>query len=251
MSSLREFQADFLNDIYDRTFESAKYLTDGKAGDKKRLRIYRNNAIFILSESLSETFPVLEKLVGEKFFFMLAREYLAEFPQPSGNQFSFGEHLPSFLRTYVKGLIIPYLSDVAALEWARHISYYADDIKYLTFETLTKEISKDENYILKPAATAHLIDTTYNVLDIWQVHQAEDIHEITLEKKAHSVLIWRTPNNELNMMRLSPHMEQFLKSCKKGDTFMSVMTDLSLTEEGQESFQSEFARLVAAGVFTS
>ncbi len=251
MSLLREFQSDFMNDIYDGTFESAKYLSDAKTGNQNRLRIYRNNTIYILTDALSDTFPVLKQLVGEKFFHMMAREYLMEFPQPSGNLFSFGEHLPVFLKTYIKGLTVPYLSDMAALEWVRHISYHADDIKFLTFDGLTEASSQNEDFILQVADTAHLINASYNVLDIWKSHQDEKVGEVALEKESHSILVWRNVSNQLNMMMLDTKMEQFFTSCKNEETFLSAMNDLNLTEDNQPYFQSEFARLMTAGVFTS
>ena len=250
MSFLHELQSDFLNDIYDGTFESAKYLlVHEKSGNPQRLQIYHNNTRYILTDALAESYPVLKQLVGEKFFGMMARDYISEHPQPSGNQFTCGKYLNAFLADYTPAKTIPYLADVASLEWTYHECYFAEDVSPMTFKDLSAQIESNEKLKLKLTPSAKIIDVQCNAHEIWEAHQDKNVSEIKLDEKFQTLLLWRDLSNDILIMPLEDKMAEFLKSCEEGKTFLKSMNDLELTEDSQSHFQSEFARLMSSGIF--
>ena len=151
MTALHEIQASFLHDIYTGQQTSAVYL-DKKKDSVARLRIYNRNVIFGLSDILANAYPVVKKLVGDGFFQSMARLYLQSHPQSLGNRHMFGADLSGFIQNYQPAQSLPYLSDVAAFEWAYLQASIADDAPRLDFEMLMNNLQNTQNFVL------HLLD---------------------------------------------------------------------------------------------
>jgi hypothetical protein len=87
-----------------------------------RIGIYRNHAFAILSASLRGTFPVICRLVDERFFAYAAHEYLREHPPRSRCLVEYGADFADFLADFEPCKALPYLADVARFEWALNIA---------------------------------------------------------------------------------------------------------------------------------
>src|SRR5512134_2126308 len=115
-----------------------------------REQIYRNNVFISLTGALADVYPVVQRLVGEKFFAQLARRYIRAYPSRSGNLHDFGRHLGGFMLPMKELKGLPYLADVAALEWACHESFHAAEAAALDFSRLTHP--ENAKALLHPAA---------------------------------------------------------------------------------------------------
>ena len=92
-----------------------------------RFGIYRGNARANAARALAATYPVIGKIVGGEFFSGLAHEYESRFPSVSGDLNTYGESFAAFLAVFAPAQDIPYLADVAQLEWRVHHAHYAAD----------------------------------------------------------------------------------------------------------------------------
>ena len=118
--SLLEVQRLFLNDIGGGRLGSAlapHVLTDGlKAA--QRVSIYHDTSITTRVNALRLTFPAVCQLVGEEFFEGVVRAYIGlELPRSAWLD-EYGAGFVSFIEQFPQAAPVPYLSDVAALEWA-------------------------------------------------------------------------------------------------------------------------------------
>lgn len=95
----------------------------------KRFNVYRNNVAVGLSDALETAFPVVRKLVGEKFFRAMAGVYLRKHPPKSPLMMFYGDAMPGFLRRFEPAKSVPYLPDIAAVEQALRHAYHAADAK--------------------------------------------------------------------------------------------------------------------------
>jgi len=70
---------------------------------------------------------VVEQLVGKDFFRLVTRQYIGAHGSHSGNLHRYGAEMADLLASFepARGLVC--LPDVAALEWACHRAYFADD----------------------------------------------------------------------------------------------------------------------------
>ena len=242
---LHEFQTAFLNDIYAGTRHSATYLSSRKHCTADRLSIYRNNTLQGLNDILTGTYPVIHKLVGKAYFETMAHHYIVENPQPAGNRHSFGAELVTFLSHYEPALSLPYLPDIAKIEWAYFQALLADDAVSLNAQDLSQVTAEQPDYKLRLHPSARLVGQNYNALEIWRAQQQETISLVRLQQNPQRLLIWRDLTDKILITPVSHGMTVLLECCEKG---MSLVHALSESCD-LANIQPEFARLLAAGVF--
>jgi hypothetical protein len=127
VSTLRELQARFGRML----LGDADGPVDVVAGDglapEARLRIYRHHVVTTLTAALKATFPVVCRLVDERFFAYAADRYVAQTPPAAPCLFEYGASFPEFLAGFAPCRSLEYLPDVARLEWAMNAAFHADD----------------------------------------------------------------------------------------------------------------------------
>ncbi len=89
----------------------------GPAPMEQLLQVYKNNYRVSLTEYLEAVFPVTLALVGDDFFSHIASVYIDSNPPKSPQLDHYGQHLPLFIANFEAAATVPYLTDVAALEW--------------------------------------------------------------------------------------------------------------------------------------
>ena len=68
---------------------------------------------------------MIHQLVGEEFFRLLAKRFIEQHPSHSGNLHRYGSEMAEFLMHFENTQHLAYLPDVARLEWAYHLAYFA------------------------------------------------------------------------------------------------------------------------------
>ncbi len=94
-----------------------------------RLSIYRNTAMSTLTGALRLTFPAVLKLVGEEFFEGAARAFIDRHPARGAWLDEYGAAFTSFIAQFPPASSVPYLPDVARLEWAISRALHAPDAR--------------------------------------------------------------------------------------------------------------------------
>ncbi len=92
-----------------------------------RFEIHRRHFIRSVTASLEKTFPAVVNLVDERFFAFAADSFIRAHPPTSPCLFEYGADLPGFLEAFPACASLPYLGDVARMEWAMHRVFHADD----------------------------------------------------------------------------------------------------------------------------
>lgn len=149
---------------------------DSKFSTRKRVDVYRNNTIGTLKQTLSDTFPVCEMLVGEKYFKQLTSAHVQEYPSMQRNLDLYGESFAETLQALIQSRDelkkLAYLADVAQLEWLLNQSYFATDRETFdinAFSLLSAEQQTQSYFCL--AEDIHLMESPFAVYDIWMSHQ--------------------------------------------------------------------------------
>ncbi|MBS0245849.1 MAG: putative DNA-binding domain-containing protein [Proteobacteria bacterium] len=89
--------------------------------------IYRNTVLFGLVKTLQLSYPVVERLVGADFFAAAAEEFARVQPPLLAYLDRYGDGFDAFLRDFAPASSVPYLADVARLEWAINVALHAPD----------------------------------------------------------------------------------------------------------------------------
>ena len=92
-------------------------LAAGRADPISRLRIYRNNTFASLTEGLMTTFPATMNLVDRRFFRYAADSFIRAYPPREPRLAAYGAAFPLFLSRFPSAASLPWLPDVARLEW--------------------------------------------------------------------------------------------------------------------------------------
>jgi len=138
----------------------------------ERFALYRGNLTSTWRKSLAAAYPVIEQLVGEEFFAALAREYGRAHPSDSGDLNRFGAHFEHFLRSFEHVKDLPYLPDMARLEWQLHRIHYARHEMPLQAQDINPHTLEQSAFSCQ--ATAQLFESEWAVVPLWLAHQGAE-----------------------------------------------------------------------------
>lgn len=153
----------------------------GKLSPSKRLAIYRHNVFATLTGALRDLYPVTESIVGAPFFSHLAKQFICATPSPSGDLNMFGREWPDFLAACAKTDNLPYLHDVASLEWAWHTAFHAAESPRFELSKLANvppEQHATLRFTLHPSVL--LIASSFPIVRIWEVNQPDYVDEVAI-----------------------------------------------------------------------
>lgn len=137
MPALRELQHAVYRSLMERDDgdAAAHIRADGLAA-ADRLSIYRNTFYGTLTNALRLSFPAVHRLVGADFFEASAQKFVEGEPPRGAYLDEYGGGFPSFLAQFPAARSLPYLPDVAQLEWAVSRALHAPDSTPLDFAAL-------------------------------------------------------------------------------------------------------------------
>jgi hypothetical protein len=133
-----------------------------------RQAVHRNNTRASLSAALAARFPVVARLVGPDFFQATALCFIERQPPTSPVLAEYGAGFAGFLDSFAPARTVPYLADVARLEWTRHLAFHAEDAMALSIERLTAVAPDRLEHVrlgLHPAAS--VVASAWPVISIW------------------------------------------------------------------------------------
>lgn len=176
LARLEHLQADFAAALADP--DAAPALVPALAGRDARaldrVALYRGNVNAAWEKALANAYPVVRALVGDEFFGGLARAYARTHPSVSGDLNRFGSRFAEFIDAFEHAQSLPYLGDVAALEWSVHVAHYAADAVPLSRERIAA-LPPDEllaaRFALHPACA--WLRSPYPIASIWLAHQPQ------------------------------------------------------------------------------
>jgi len=186
MPSLRELQFKFVATLLDPAGGYADALVAGNAiAAPDRIGFYRNNVVSNYRAALRAVYPVVERLVGTVFFDHASDRYMRVHPSSSGDLNRFGEHFADFIETWPPAQDLPYLADVARLEWCIEESFHAADYASIRPAELAS-VPPDRQALLtfELHPSCRLLVSAFPVLCIWQVNQPHSPANATVDLAA-------------------------------------------------------------------
>lgn len=191
---LAEWQARFARVILgDGEAGDALALVDADAGTAERqLAIYRRAVTANLVGALRGAFPVLVRLLGDAFFREAAGRFARATPPESGDLNRFGAGFAAFLESHEPAASMPWLADVARLEWACHEASLAAEAEPLDLAALAQvpDSSQDRlRFAIHPAV--RVVRSAWPILAIWEANQPALDGTPDRDEGADIVLVWR------------------------------------------------------------
>lgn len=183
MPALRELQLKLAASLLDPAGAYADALVKpGGIAATERIGFYRHNTVANYRATLRAVYPVVERLVGAAFFDGAADRYMRVHPSPSGDLNRFGEHFADFIEAWPPAQALPYLADVARLEWNIEASFHSADAAGIRAGGLAA-VPPDRQawltFTLHPSCRLQV--SAYPVLRIWNANQAGAPDDATVD----------------------------------------------------------------------
>lgn len=218
---LPELQQHFLDALFrEQEQEAILALIDESSGRSaaEQLAIYRASVFGGLSKALAQIYPVCHKLVGQDFFDAMSEHYVRQHASCSPDLNDYGEAMPEFIASFAPAASLPYLSDVARLEWAWHQAFNAETAPTLDIAALQRIDESEREHIvfqLPPGAT--LLQSDYPIHRIWHSNQNDYQGDdaIDLDEGGIRLLVWRR-DLEMHIDPLEEAEWEFLQCVAQG-----------------------------------
>lgn len=124
--ALRDLQAAFAAHVAggDRADLVAEVVGDGVSAEA-RLRVHRHHIAHSLGSALAATFSTVHALVGDAFFRGMAQRFVGERLPAQPVLAEYGADFPAFVAGYEPAAALPYLADIARLDWALNVAFHS------------------------------------------------------------------------------------------------------------------------------
>jgi hypothetical protein len=190
LSELQEKFALALSGNQDEAILS--YVSSGKTlSAQGHFAIYQSSTIGALQNIMKKVYPVCLKLVGDHFFIMMINDFIDKISYFSYDITDFSRFFPDFISNFTPAQSLPYLSDVAKLEYAWHV--------------------------LEKSGEFSLLSSPYPVHTIWEINHKLDENEqkeLVLVNRMYYVIVWQK-DFQLRMDELKKEDWQVIELIKK------------------------------------
>lgn len=221
------------------------------AASVARLGVYRGNVFGNWGNALANAYPIVRRIVGESFFAGLAHAYAHAHPSRSGDLNEYGESLPQFVGAFAATQDLPYLADVARMEWSVHRAWFAADSPPFEPARLGR-VPAAGVADLRPvlAAAVGLIASRWPLARLWEAHQPEQGGPVDVDLRAGGdhVLVDR-PGWRPRVRAIGRGDFRFLVAAARGDSLGAALVAAG-ADDPRFCPEQALARWVADGVIT-
>lgn len=216
-----------------------------------RLRVYRHHVSHSLCTALTATFPTVQALVGEGFFRTMAQSFIARTLPVQPVLAEYGAEFPTFVAAHEPARALPYLADIARLDWALNVAFHcpvgrrlaAADLARITVERLPSlSVALPEG--------ASLIRSRYPIDRIWNASQpGASADTVDLDAGRADLLVLRR-SDDAAFIVLEAGEAGFVASLAEGAS-LEVAAEQGVGAEPAFDLSAAFARLLTLEAFAA
>jgi Putative DNA-binding domain len=186
MPTLRELQSGFVDFIVgEKAADLAGAVEPNGIDPARLLSIYRNNTMITLTETLAAVYPVVRRLVDPRFFDYAAGTFIASNLPSRPCLSEYGSEFSAFLSLFPPANGLPYLPDVAGLEWAISRVMRSEPEVPIGLTTIANICGDAAAIRLRVGSGVRFIASKYPVREIWFAHRSDaDPREMKLADEA-------------------------------------------------------------------
>lgn len=181
------------------------------------LRIYRSNVRGAQTKALRVAYPVMAAVVGDRCFGAMAREFADAAPATEADLNAYGADFSAFVRKLIRKRVafraLPWLRDLAELEWRLHRAWYAEDD--LPFDPRSIELHPDPASLVPVVgASVASMRSTWPVDALWKQHQPGNEPE-AVERDGDEIrlVVYRGPEGP-EVRRVDALCHELLAACR-------------------------------------
>jgi len=215
----------------------------------ERLSVYAGGYVARTQQALAEAYEAVHHVLGERAFAELAQRYAARFSSHDYNLSFRGRHLSEFLTTDPLTVRLPFLPDLARLEWFISQAFHAFEQPPLDPASLSGFSLDGDRARVVFQPSVGVIASAWPIVDIWEARtRPREEVDIDLINRPQRVLVFRdglTVRCEL----LEERPYALLDALLAGRTLGEACETLAQASHGQPLPLAEwFARWRARGL---
>lgn len=221
----------------------------------RRFNIYRNNVMVSLREALAASFPVTRQMVGDAFFAAMAREFILAHPPRSPVLTGYGAEFPGFVRNFGPAGALPYLADLARLEFLQVEAFHAADAPPLAPAVLA-QFPPDDLAGLRLVAhpAARIIRSGFAIASLWFAHHGRsdpDTIELGgIDPLAPEAALVTRPDLTVEIRRIPPAQMHFVSMVLAGET-LGDASDKAQSEDAACDLTAGLVLLLESGAIAA
>lgn len=191
--SLQQFQSLMEHSLLSKTVDNDCHhlmslftpkgeLSDADDEAKLRLAIYRNNVMHSLTTALADLYPVIKKLVGDACFKGAAIEFVRQYQPEHPALLYYGKEFSEFIGRYPPCQNLPFLADVALLEFNYNQAYHQADSDIFDPQQLASVAPEQLGEVsFLCVSSLSLLSSQWPIDEIWRQNQQEEQELINLD----------------------------------------------------------------------
>ncbi|MDP3189067.1 DNA-binding domain-containing protein [Limnobacter sp.] len=188
------------------------FRTWNKSDPSCRYDVYKNNVMLSLVEAIETSYPVVAVLAGTQVFHSLAVHFVRSNPPKSPVLTRYGEGFADFVESSEVALRLPYLADIARLEWSYIESFHAYDSQVLNTKSLVSLLSNPDHLLATSfhfCSSVRLIRSRHPVVSIWgAVLELSDHHDLNLSTPEAALVV--RPSMAVQVIPISQEASHFI-----------------------------------------
>jgi hypothetical protein len=184
-----------------------------------RLSIYGDGYFLRIVDVMAANYEVLCAVAGEhEFRHHLARAYLVKHPSTYKCIDNVGNRMADFLKRYPLTRQLPFLPDLARVEWAFHESFYADEWPLFDpakFAGVPVERWAGARITLDPSV--RLLSLAFPVVPLWRDNGRWARRRLSsIRREPSFVLVYRRPDGQVRVAEETPGAFALLEAFAAG-----------------------------------
>jgi uncharacterized protein len=249
-STLAEFQGAFLRAILaEDGFSAAAIRAQFTDASAHRLAVYADGYVARVDESLGEVYPAVARVVGNEAFHRLVHAYARAHQPASWDLGRAGEQFPGYVAALPDLAELPFLGDLARLEWALHAAFFTQRGEASLARPATPEALAAWRPRFSPAMA--VVTSPWPVVDLWELREKPDA-EVNLQVKdrPQAALVYQDVEHGVRLARLSPAQARIHAALSAGGTFgeaLEAAGEVTEVEVGSLTSLWSTAGLVVSG----
>ena len=157
-----------------------------------RLAVYTGGYLERTREALADVYEAVEHVLGPRRFADLAREYARRYASHDYNLSLRGRHLPDFLARHTLSHELPFLPDLARLEWLVCEAFHAFDVPLEPSHVTGLSLDEWDQMRIAFQPSVGCVASAWPIRDVWEARArpAADV-DIDLINRPQRVLVFR------------------------------------------------------------
>ena len=217
---------------------------------EERLAVYAGGYAARMREALAEVYEAVRHVLGDRAFAELAQAYAAQPPSGDYNLTFAARGLPGFLAKHPLSERLPFLPDLARLEWLVCLAFHAFEQPPMEWSALSgRPLEAWSRTRLRFQPSVGVAASAWPVLDLWQARrQPRAAIDLPVAGRPQAVLVFRR-GLEVRCALVDPEqralLSRLLEGCPLGEACAAVAQPERLP------LQQWFARWAADGLIVA